>query len=252
MSLLRSGANLSLLFPVLERSQIGVSMGYERWNFDFTDATAFDSLKGDPWQGVNRLDLTLTFSQEISDHWSYVVGATVASSYEDGAQFSDSITAGALAGATYKFSDTLRVGAGAIVRSSIEDDALILPLITIDWKISDTLTFSTNPSTGRRFLGLTYQPCEAWAFTGGAAFEFIDFRLDDDTDSVSPDGVGRFRRVPVGVEISYIPSDQFRVGLYGGYVLAQEVTLDDQEGERVQQEEVEPAPFIGLQIQWSF
>lgn len=250
-SIWRSGIDLTMLFPAFDDSQFAARLGYQRWNFDFIDAVAFDSTSGDPWDGVNKLDLTLTFSQEVSEHWSYVVGATVGAAYADGAEFSDSITVGGLAGATYKFSDKLSIGGGVLVRTAIEDEVTVLPLITIDWKICETLSFSTNPSAGRRFLGLTYQPTDEWSFTGGLAYEFIDFRLDDSNDEF-PQGVGRFRRLPVGIEVSYAPSEQVRIGLYGGVVLAQEVTLDDRDGERLQREEADAAPFIGVGLQWQF
>ena len=70
LSISRLGAGFQMIFPVLSDSQIGVALGAEHWNFDFKDATAFDSVDGDPWSGVNDLDLTLTFSNRINEHQS--------------------------------------------------------------------------------------------------------------------------------------------------------------------------------------
>lgn len=250
VSVSRGTGEFQMQFPVFERSQLGLGLSYSRWNFDFTDAFAFDADDGDPWSGVNEMDLTATFSTQLTDTWSGVVGATVKSAYADGADYSDSVTYGGLLGATYAFSEKLSIGAGVLVRSSLEDDALVLPLITIDWKISDTLSFSTVPSPGRRFLGFTYEPCESWAFTAGAAFEFIDFRLDD--ESPAPEGVGRYQRIPVGGGVTYNASKQIALSLYGGVMVGQELTLDDSQGERIQREDMDPSAFIGGGLTFRF
>lgn len=250
VSVTRGTGNFQMQFPLMERSQLGVAMSYSRWNFDFSDAAAFDTEDGDPWSGINEFDLTTTFSTQLTDKWSGVIGATVKSAYADGADFSDSLTAGGLAGATYKFSDKLSVGAGVVVRTQLEDDVMLLPLITVDWKITDTLSFSTVPSPGRRFLGLTYAPHEQWEFTAGAAFEYIDFRLDD--EAPAPEGVGRYRRIPVGGGVTFKASQQVLFSLYGGVMLGQELTLDDIDGDRIEREQIDSAPLIGGSVTFSF
>jgi hypothetical protein len=250
LSVWRGTGDFQMQFPVFERSQLGIGLAYSRWNFDFTDATAFDADDGDPWSGVNEMDLTATFSTQLTETWSGVFGGTLKSASADGADFSESLTYGGLVGATYAFSENLSIGAGVIVRTELEDDVMVLPLITIDWKISDTLSFSTVPSPGRRFLGLTYEPSDSWAFTAGAAFEFIDFRLDD--ESPAPEGVGRYQRIPVGGGVTYNIDRQIALSLYGGLLVGQELTLDDSQGDRIEREDIDPTGFIGGGITFRF
>jgi hypothetical protein len=250
LSVSRLGAGFQMIFPVLSDSQIGVALGAEHWNFDFKDATAFDSVDGDPWSGVNDLDLTLTFSNRINEQWSYVAGVFGRATYADGADIGESLTAGAIVGATYKVNDRFSIGGGVSLRSPLEDDFSVLPLVTIDWQISDKLALRSTPSVGRRLMALIYTPTEAFEIAFGAGIESIDFRLDD--DAPASEGVGRFRRIPVGLDLTYNFSRQVSLNLYGGMVFAQELTLDDTNGERIEREAVDATPFLGGGFQWRF
>jgi hypothetical protein len=250
LAVTRIGAQFAVTMPAFKTSQVGIALEADRWNFDFKNATTLDSVDGNPWRGVNDFNLTLTFSNQVTDHWSYVVGGYVRSSYADGAEFSDSISGGALLGATYKFSDTLSIGAGAVVHSVLEDDWTVLPLITIDWKISEHWAFSSKPSVGRRLIGFVYTPIEPLEITLGGGYEFIDFRLDN--KSPAPKGVGRFHRMPVGVDVKYSFSRQFSIDAYGGIVLGQQVTLDDTNGERIRREDIDSSALVGLSLDWRF
>jgi hypothetical protein len=246
----RVGAQFSVTMPAYKTSQVGLSLEATRWNFDFKNATTLDSVDGNPWRGVNDFNLALTFSNQVTDHWSYVVGGFVRSSYADGAEFSDSITGGALVGATYKFSDNLSIGAGATVHSVLEDEWTILPLITVDWKICEQWALRSTPGVGRRLMGLVYTPVEPLEITLGGGFEYVDFRLDN--KSPAPKGVGRFRRFPVGIDVKYSFSRQFSIDAYGGIVLGQQITLDDSNGERIRREDIDSSALIGLSLDWRF
>ena len=250
LSITRLATNFQMVFPVFSDSQIGVAIGAQRWSFDFKDAAAFDAADGDPWSGVNVLDVTLTFSNQINEHWSYVAGTFGRASFADGAELTDSLGGGLILGATRKLSDTLSIGGGLSVRSQLEDEWSVLPLITLDWKISETFRLKTTPSVGRRLFALTYTPIEALELSLGTGIESIDFRLDD--ESPAPKGVGRFRRIPVGVDITYNFSRQVSASLYGGMLFAQELTLDDSDGERIQREALDATPFFGGGFQWRF
>jgi len=246
----RVGIGLQMLFPVFESAQIGLGINAKRWEYDFEDAAIFDSVDGDPWQGVNDFDLTLSFSNKINEKWSYFFGGSIQSSAADGADFSDSISAAGFFGGTYSFSDTFSLGGGIIVRQPLEDDLEVVPVITMDWKIDEQWRFSIAPNVGRRLAGLIYTPCESWEFALGGGIEFNSFRLDD--EAPAPEGVGRYRRAPLGLDVTWNISKQVSLSGYGGVMLFQELTLDDSDGERIEREESDMAPFAGIGLQFRF
>lgn len=246
----RVGVGLQMLFPVFETAQIGVGINAKRWEYDFEDAFVFDSVDGDPWQGINDFDLTLSFSKQINEKWSYFFGGSVQSSAADGADFSDSISAAGFGGATYAFSDTFSLGGGVIVRQPLEDDVEVVPVITMDWKLAEEWRFTIAPNVGRRLAGLVYTPSDAFEIAFGGGIEYNSFRLDD--EGPAPEGVGRYRRVPLGIDLTWNISQQVSLSGYGGVMLFQELTLDDSEGERIEQEESDLAPFAGIGLQFRF
>ena len=246
----RAGGSVRVAVPVFEKAQVAFDAGYDRWEFDFKKATSLDPAGGKPWSGVNDVNATVTFANRIDDHWSYVTGAFVRSAFADGADAGDGFTFGGILGVTYAFSDRFSLGGGLIASSVIEDDWRILPILTIDWKITDKLSLKTNPGVGRRILGLSYQATDDLRLTLGTGIERVEFRLADDAPTTK--GVGRFSRLPVAVDVTYDISHRFSVNGYVGYLFSQEIVLDDQDGERVRREDADAAFGLGGGVSWRF
>ncbi|MBS0196666.1 MAG: hypothetical protein JSR77_07900 [Planctomycetes bacterium] len=249
VSVWRAGASLDMLFPVGERSDFGASLRGERWGFNFDNATGF-AADGEPWTDINDFAMLLSFKHQCTDRWSASVGGGLESAFADGANFGDSLSGGGFVAASYKFSDTFTAGLGVSVRTRLEDNVSVFPVLLLDWKISDKWSLGTSPSIGRRLFSLSYKPCESATISFGGGVEFLDFRLD--SDAATSEGVGRYRRIPVGVEVAWKISDQVTLGVYGGAQVWQEYTLDDREGNRVFQDDAGVAPFAGASLEWRF
>lgn len=246
----RVGGSVRVAIPVFEKAQVAFDAGYDRWEFDFKNATTLDAAGGKPWSGVNDVNATVTFANRIDDKWSYVSGAFVRSAFADGADAGDGVTFGGILGVTYAFSDRFSLGGGLIASSVIEDDWRLLPIVTIDWKITDKLSLRTNPGVGRRIIGLSYQATDDLRLSLGTGIERVEFRLED--DAPTPKGVGRFSRLPVALDVTYDISHHFSVNGYAGYLFSQEIVLDDQNGERVRREDADPAFGLGGGVSWRF
>jgi hypothetical protein len=246
----RAGGSVRVAIPAYEKAQVAFDVGYDRWEFDFKDATTLDAADGEPWSGVNDVNATVTFANRIDDQWSYVTGAFVRSAFADGADAGEGFTFGGILGVTYAFSDRFSLGGGLIASSVIEDDWRVLPIMTIDWKINDKLSLRTNPGVGRRIIGLSYQATDALRLTLGTGSERVEFRLED--DGPEPKGVGRFSRLPVALDVTYDISHRFSVNGYVGYLFSQEVVLDTEDGDRVRREDADPAFGLGAGVSWRF
>ena len=123
---------------------------------------------------------------------------------ESGADTGDATTGGGFAGFSYRFSDRLTIGPGIGVISQIEDSASVFPVLIIDWKISDSLSFSTGRGLGATLgpgLILNWEPYSKWTFSLGGRYERLRFRLDN--DRIAPKGIGDDRAFPVFGGITY-------------------------------------------------
>jgi hypothetical protein len=252
-SVWRLGSKLEMAFPVMDQSEIGVSFRAERWGFDFNDDSGGGNglgSTGEPWDEATNLAMLVSFRNRINDDWSWTVGGGGEAFFADGAEFSDSLTGDGFAAVTRRVNENLSIGLGVIARTRLEDDAFIAPMLILDWNINEKWRLSTSPGIGRRLVTLSYTPVEDWSFAIGAGYEAIDIRLDSDDDDKG--GVGRYRRIPVGGDVSWHPSGQFAAGIFAGVHVWQEYTLDDPDGNRLGQQEADPAGFLGGYVRWTF
>jgi hypothetical protein len=105
----------------------------------------------------------------LNDDWTMYAFPTIRSVTEDGADFGDGISGGALLGASRKINENLTMGPGLGVLSQIEDDPFVFPIFLIDWKISDTLSFGTGrgESATRTMVVQFWRPLRKTPFSFG-------------------------------------------------------------------------------------
>ncbi|BDS07885.1 hypothetical protein NT6N_29250 [Oceaniferula spumae] len=219
----------------------GVSIGYGYHDYHF------ENMAVNPWNEVHSLSLAFPVRWELDDRWSLFALPSARANFENGADISDSVTGGMLAGATYKFSDRLSIGPGIGMSSELEDTFNVFPILLIRWKISDDLVLQTSGSQGASQgpgLALTWQAAEKWKFSLGARYERLRFRLDD--DGANPDGVGEEKGLPVYLGVSYQISKDSELSFYTGVKFAASLEVDNSTGDSVYKSDHDAAPFVGL------
>jgi hypothetical protein len=190
-------------------------------------------------------------SYDLSNDLSAFGGPVLQFSREDGADWGDSFTGGAILGASYECSDDLTLGGGVGVVSQIEDDVRFFPIIIVNWKISDTLRVASGGSaaSSRADIGLTgvelvWTPIERWEFAIGAAKEFNRFRLSE--DNAIADGVGEDEYFPLWLRASCDVNDDISLSAMAGISLNGQIKLEDSDGDSIDEDDYDPAPFIGV------
>lgn len=248
VSVARGGGVLGVGIPVGDRSRLGFTLQSEYSSYNFEDAQNFAQGFDKPWDDALEHSLLVTLSSQANERWSWTVGGGVRSSYEIGADVDDSFTYAGFGAATYKFSDRFSLGAGVQVRSQLEDDTYVLPLVLIDWRISER--WRLGGKAGGPGLGLFYQATDDLTIYFDGDYQRRAYRLDD--DGPAPDGVGRDDRLQVSVGVDWKISSQVRLDARVGAALYQEYDLIDEHGVQVTDREADPTPFVGLELRFSF
>lgn len=234
------------------RDSVGVAVGYAFDGYDFdTGGSGLAAL--DPWSDVHGFSVTLPARLGVGDNIDLFVAPSVRWRAESGGDLGESTTGGAVLGGTWRFSDRLRLGAGLGVFSEIEDDADVFPILLIDWQITDTVSLETGQGTGAtRGPGLVvnWTGIEAWTFSLGARYETWRFRLDD--SGPAPDGVGEEEAIPIYLVAAWEATPRVRLSVVGGLEVAGTLTLEDEDGRELEDEDVDPAPFLGATFRARF
>lgn len=254
VSVSTAGFSLGLAVPAAARTNLAFGLeGEYRW-YDFRNAVRTEPLvnraRGKLWKDTEQLAATVIVSHQFNDTWAAFVGGGVDSSREVGAEFNDSLTYGGIFGATYQLTESFRLGASLAIRSRLEDSAFFVPVPIIDWKINDQWRLNTDRKVHRAGLNLVYTPCEAWSVTLSGGVQSGEFRLVD--NGAASEGVGRDWRVPVVIEVAWRPDPHVELALFAGSEVWGQITLDDRNGNELQQNDLDPTLLVGgaVTLRW--
>ena len=230
---------------------ISLTIGYGLDNYDFSGDSGFGGLR--PWEDIHTFRLSIPFRWRVSEKWSGFAAPTLRFTGESRADFSDSLTGGAFAGFAYKFSERLRIGPGIGVLTQIEDSTSVIPIIVINWKITNTLSLNTGRGIAASHgpgLTLDWQPSRNWAFSISGRYESLRFRLAN--DGPVPNGIGDDRSLPLFVGIAYSFTPMVRISAVGGIEVGGELRLEDESGNTITEQDHDPTGFLGITFSGRF
>ena len=235
-----------------DRLRLDLALGYAYDGYDFSGDAGFGAV--DPWDNVNSMLIGARLTWVISQQWSVFGGPFLAFSAESGADIGDALTGGGVLGVGFRASDNFSLGVGIGITSEIEDDATVFPVISLNWKPTETLTVSSIGSVGvagRGGLEIAWQFAEGWTFGGGVQYRSSRFRLDDNVPAAR-DGVGEHTALPIYGKVTWNPHPRAQLGLVAGVAAAGELRLEDEDGDRLAEEDYDLAPFVGVRFTLRF
>jgi hypothetical protein len=227
------------------RWRVGVELGYGEEDYGFSGSSGFGAL--DPWNRIREFRVDVPMRYVANERWTLFATPSLRSDAEAGASFSDGTNGGLIAGAAYRFSDTLTIGPGIGVFTEIEDDPQLLPIVLIDWKITDTLSLETGSGTAASRgpgLKLRWQYSPRWQLAFSSRYEKLRFRLDD--SGPAPGGVGEEKAFPLFALAEFALSRNAKLSLIGGVEVGATLRLEDASGNLISESDLSTAPFLGV------
>lgn len=225
-------------------NRAGVSLNYDYYDFSFSNASAFGATA--PWGTVQRYGVTVPFSFSVGDDWSVSFAPSADWFKENGANTSDSLVWGATLSGAKRFENGNRLGLGVGVFSQIEKTS-VFPFVIVDWRLDDRWRLinplPTGP-TGPAGLELEYRFNGGWTAGVGASYRVLRFRLSDSGPVSS--GVGEQRGVPVFLRVTHNFTDRMALHFYGGVVAGGKLRVENSSGDKLREEDFDPAPLLGL------
>ncbi|MBY0313864.1 MAG: porin family protein [Phycisphaerales bacterium] len=246
VSISRAGANLDFGWQVRERLRLTFGVEGEASWYNFSNFNSILPNALDPIDDAYLVRFAPGVRYGIDDRWSVLLGGIIEFAGDRDVSLGDAATYGGFGGVGYRVSDDLFVTAGVIVKSRLEDDVLVVPLLGVRWQINDRLSLE-NETLGLRFSAKASDQLTASIF---ARYEIRDYRLSD--QSSIPDGVLEDSRIPVGATLKWSPSRNLAIAFSAGAIVWQRYEFKDSNGDDVANDRTRPAAFVGLSAEISF
>lgn len=242
----RGGLNARADWAATDNVSLSFLFGYEYNRYDFGRPNTFLAGTNDPFSDIHILDLGVTANFKIDEQWSWFAGARTRFAGESGVDLGDAAAFGGLGGVTYAFDEGRSIGIGILAGTQIEDNAIVVPLINVDWRFNDQWRFSSRGTSGEFIYALDDQSEIGF----GAAWEYRRFRLDDSAPQLS--AVVQDTSIPLFVRFTHKPSDAVTISLTGGVSIWQKFEVSDRNGNNTRDFDADPSPFVGLNVGITF
>lgn len=230
----RSGLTFQGGGPINSSLFTGLTSDLEYTNYDFKqDAFARDFI---------FLDLRPSLSVYLNPNVGLYTGVLVGMGAETGAHWGDSVVYGAFVGFNYQLAPQMWIGTGIGFSTQLEDDPIILPLISLDWMINDRLSMSFNGLKGN----LNYKLDDQWSIYLEGRYDIRQFRLTD--ESLVNEGVLGDQSVAVGMGFRYSPQETLTLSLGGGLILWREITLYDDNENKVYKDTADLTGYVSANV----
>lgn len=231
-----------------------------RWSNTFffgADDYDFDgggSSAGNPWETILMMRLGTKLAYRINEQWGVWGGGVFMFSPETGADWGRSFTGGGRVGVDYRHSKTFFVSVGLAVISQIEDDVKLAPSVGLNWLPHEqwAVRVGAVPVSGGSAAAaeVAYQIAEPVDLGLGVLYQQRRFRLDD--SGVARNGVGEDNTLPLRLRVGWSITPHVSVHFVGGVVLGGQLQLDDANGNRLNKQDYDPAPYFGVRVLGGF
>ena len=216
----------------------------------------YDFSKANLWDDIHTVRATPLVQYQLDEKWTLFGGPSVGFSAESDADISTSFTYGLIAGVRYKINPTLSVGGGFGVFTQIEDDPSILPLLLVNWQISDALGlqagFSEVAGAGGLGVEMDYKLNDRWSVGGGLQYQKKRFRLSNENNAPVKDGVGQDTSVPLYAKVAWQASKDFSLEFVGGFSLGGNLRVEDDDGHKIDEQDYDPSALLGVRALFTF
>lgn len=247
LGIARVGGQFGVSHQLSDAVTLTFGAGVEHSVYDFDNASGLVAGTSDPFDDATEMTLSLGARFKSGEQNTWFVTGFVSSSGESGSEFDETITGGGVVGFTHTFDEKLTLGIGVLVSSKLEDDVYIIPVPVIHWQINERWSLLTGERANVR---LEFAPSKTWAFGAEVAWDRHEFRLDD--EGPLPSGVVDERHVPVGVFARFTPNPNIAIEGNVGLNAYSQLQIDDRNGVRVADEDIDSAIYAGFGVRVRF
>jgi long-subunit fatty acid transport protein len=241
-SITRFRAGLSLPLRFNDQFALATAIKYQLDDYDFDGG-------GDPWDTVETFTVAALLQYRLDEHWMVYGGPLLRTAAELGADLGDATTGGGALAAKYTVDENLTLGGGFLVMGQLEDNTLVMPILTLDWNFADEWRLKvgfTDLATAGYGAELLWNFHPKWQLAFGGTFHKSRFRLDTN------DGIGQEKSFTLSVAATWSPNKTFSGTAFVGLATGGQLQLEDSDGTELAESDYDPAAILGLKAAFRF
>ncbi len=246
--------NAGIVAPIRLSEAYVLSMSF-RYGLDSYEFRSLQPQWFGAWHNIDTFTLSSILQCKIDDQWSAYGGGLLRESGEmgAGAEFHEGVTGGGIGGFNYKYSDTLTFGAGLGIVSQLEDHAMVLPLLTANWKFADDwslkLGLSDVVTTGYG-IQVIYNLSPQWELSAGLQHQKSRFRIGG--SGPTADGIGQDESSTIYAAATWHATDSLDVDGYLGMAVGGNIRVENSTGSEVNSSDYNSAAVVGVKVSYRF
>jgi hypothetical protein len=235
---------------------LNLEVGWEGGWYRFGSGTNLSLGTGEqPWGSVQSGQIAFGGRYALDEHLIALLSGFAQFSGEPDADADRSATGGGIAGLSWRASEKFTIGGGALVTSRLEDSVLAIPLLFIDWEITDglRLTNVAGPDAYPTSAGLelVWEIHRDFDLAAGGNYVYRRFRLDSD-NPVAPNGVGEDGTANFWIRARLGAAEGLRLDLVTGMVYDERLKIFDSNGNELAGDDADPGLMLGAFLSWKF
>lgn len=235
---------------------LNLEVGWEGGWYRFGNGTNLALGTGQqPWGSIQSGQISFGGRYAIDEHLIALLSGFAQFSGEPDADAGRSATGGGIAGLSWRASEKFTIGGGALVTSRLEDSVLAIPLLFIDWEITEGLRL-TNVAAPDAYptsagLELVWELHPDFDLAAGGNWVYRRFRLDSD-NPVAPNGVGEDGTANFWIRARFGAAEGLRLDFITGLVYDERLKIFDSNGNELAGDDADPGLMLGAFLSWKF
>lgn len=204
----------------------------------------------DPWKELSSADIGLKYVYNQSQSWSFLGGANIGAAWET--QTEDAFFYSGLLGVIYRTSPNMSWMAG-ISLTMLHEENLFFPFLGMTWeqKTADGKPAGWSVKLGAPETEIRYSFNDILQVYWNAEMDMRQYRLDDDSD-VSPSGLLEITGLKSGLFADIRPMKPLRISLGVNYLFEREWEIQDKDGDKLWNADIEDSFGVAAALNWTF
>ncbi len=244
-------SGISLIVPVHfdTQAKLELKLRADQISYDWNDAEKIVFSKGHaPWDKLRSADMRLRYVRNHTKNWSSLVGVNLGAAWED--ETEDSYSYGGFLGAICRTRLNLSymIGAGVIREP---EDIIYLPVFGITWNGVGENGSGWSIGLGMPKTEIRYSFHEVLDIYCNATINIMTYRLRDE-NKVSPSGLLNMTDFTGGLFTDIHLMKPLRLSLGLTYLFGREWEIQNQDGDTIQNVDIEDALGMSVSLSWTF